>query len=257
MIVSKNLTIGYKNKSKQKIVASNINFKIEKGKLVAVLGENGIGKSTLLKTLSKVQKPISGEISINNKNLNKISVKELSKKISLVLTEHLPQSQLTVFELIALGRQPHTNWLDKLTKLDILKIDEAIKQTGINYIKNNKYYELSDGQLQIVLIARALAQDTEIIILDEPTAHLDLHHSIKIFYLLKKLVKKTDKTVIISTHQINMAIQLSDEILLLKKNSFYHGTAQKLILENAFENLFSKDMVNFNKELGQFVITKI
>lgn len=174
-----------------------------------------------------------------------------------MLTERLPESQLTVFELVALGRQPYTNWIDKLSENDIEKVNIAIEQTEIAHLKNNRFYELSDGQLQRVLIARALAQDTEIIILDEPTAHLDMHHTIKIFSLLKKLVEKTSKTIIISSHEVNLSIKLSDEIILLTDNQFYSGTPEKLINENAFDNLFSKELINFNSTLQQFVVNKI
>ena len=256
ILKTENLSIGYQQKKLDKIIVSNINLEIEKGKLITVLGRNGIGKSTLLRTLSKVQKPISGTVFINQKKLDKLTEKELSTQLSLVLTERLPESQLTVYELIALGRQPYTNWIDKLTETDIEKVETAIKQTEIEHLKNNRFYELSDGQLQRVLIARALAQDTEIIILDEPTAHLDMHHTIKIFSLLQKLVADTQKTIIISTHEVNLAIQLADEILLLSKNSFHYGTPNKLIENNAFDTLFSKGIVNFNKTLQQFTINK-
>ena len=190
------LSIGYNQKKRTKIITSEINLEIKKGKLVAILGKNGIGKSTLLRTLSKVQEPLSGKIFINQKNIQELSEKELSTQVSLVLTERLPESQLTVYELIALGRQPYTNWIDKLCTTDVEKIEVAIKQTEIEHLKNRRFHELSDGQLQRVLIARALAQDTEIIILDEPTAHLDIHHTIKIFSLLKELVSKTKKQLL-------------------------------------------------------------
>lgn len=174
----------------------------------------------------------------------------------MVLTERLPESQLTVYELIALGRQPYTNWIDKLSDKDIEKVETAIHQTEIAHLKNNRFYELSDGQLQRVLIARALAQDTEIIILDEPTAHLDMHHTIKIFSLLQKLVAETKKTVLISSHEVNLSIQLADEIILLTENTLRSGTPKKLIEENAFDTLFPKELIHFNKELQQFVIRK-
>lgn len=228
---------------------------IEKGKLVSILGKNGIGKSTLLRTLSKVQKPLSGSIFINNTPLNSVSEKELSTQLSLVLTERLPESQLTVFELVALGRQPYTNWIDKLSPQDHQKVKLAIEQTEISHLQNNRFYELSDGQLQRVLIARALAQDTEIIILDEPTAHLDMHHTIKIFSLLKELISKTNKTIIISSHEINLSIQLSDEIVLFSDEKLYTGTPKKLIEENAFDHLFSKEHIRFNSKLQQFIVT--
>ncbi|QTD39234.1 ABC transporter ATP-binding protein [Polaribacter batillariae] len=256
ILKTENLTIGYQQKKQAKIVFSDVNLSIKKGKLISVLGKNGIGKSTLLRTISKVQKPLDGNVILENKNLNNYTEKELSTKLSLVLTEHLPESQLTVFELIALGRQPYTNWIDKLSKEDIEKVNLAIEQTEIKHLKNNRFYELSDGQLQRVLIARALAQDTPIIILDEPTAHLDMHHTLKIFSLLQKLVAETSKTILISTHEVNLAIQLSDDIILLTENTIFSGTSLELIKMNAFDDLFPKNIINFNKTLQQFVINK-
>ncbi|CAM1352722.1 ABC transporter ATP-binding protein [Tenacibaculum insulae] len=249
-----NLSIGYQTKKQQSVIASNINFSVEKGKFVALLGKNGIGKSTLLRTLSKVQNPLNGTIEINQKNSVDYSNQELATSLSLVLTERLPQSQLTVFELIALGRQPYTNWIDKLSAKDLAQVNWAIEQTSIKHLKEKRFYELSDGQLQRVLIARALAQDTEIIILDEPTAHLDIHHTFKVFSLLKKLVNKTGKTILISTHEVNLAIQLADEFILLSETKIYNGTSEELISKNAFDELFPKELISFNKTLKQFVI---
>ncbi|TXD47171.1 ABC transporter ATP-binding protein [Polaribacter sp. IC073] len=256
VLKTEHLTIGYQQKKKDKIVLSDINLSIEKGKLISVLGKNGIGKSTLLRTLSRVQKSISGTIYFESKNLSEYSENELSKKLSLVLTERLPESQLTVFELIALGRQPYTNWIDTLSETDLEKVNWAIAQTEITHLKDNRFYELSDGQLQRVLIARALAQDTAVIILDEPTAHLDMHQTINIFSLLQKLVQQTQKTIIISSHEINLALQLSDEIILLTENNIQFGTTTQLISKDAFENLFPNNLLKFNKSLQQFVINK-
>ncbi len=203
-----------------------------------------------------MQNPLKGAIFIKDKNLTEYTNSELSTALSLVLTERLPESQLTVFELVALGRQPYTNWIDKLSENDIQKINWAMTQTEIEHLKDNRFYELSDGQLQRVLIARALAQDTEIIILDEPTAHLDIHHTIKIFSLLQNLVKNTQKTILISTHEVNLALQLSDELMLLSEENITYGTPEKLIKQNAFENLFPSELINFNKTLKQFIINK-
>ncbi len=256
VLETKNLSIGYQTKKQQTVIAANINLSVEKGKFVALLGKNGIGKSTLLRTLSKVQKPLEGSIKINQKELSTYTNQELSTSLSLVLTERLPLSQLTVFELIALGRQPYTNWIDKLSPKDLKKVLWAIEETEIVHLKDKRFYELSDGQLQRVLIARALAQDTEIIILDEPTAHLDIHHTFKVFSLLKKLVEKTGKTIIISTHEVNLAIQLADEFILLSEKEIYSGTSKELINQNAFEKLFPKELISFNKTLEQFIIKK-
>jgi iron complex transport system ATP-binding protein len=255
-LAAQNLSVGYQLKKEFKVVIPDINLEIEKGKLITIIGKNGIGKSTLLRTFSKVQKPISGKVLLNGKNLQESTQKELSTQLSLVLTERIPESQLTVYELIALGRQPYTNWIDKLSTTDIEKIEKAIVQTEIEHLKNNPFYELSDGQLQRVLIARALAQDTEIIILDEPTAHLDMQQTIKIFSLLKKLVSETQKTVILTTHEVNLAIQLADEIILLTPNKVYFGTTSECIQAKAFDDLFPGKLITFNKKIQQFIVNK-
>lgn len=249
-----NLSIGYASKKSSIVVAENINFNIEKGTFVTLLGKNGIGKSTLLKTISHVQKPLSGAVYIQNKNLKNYTNKDLANYVSLVLTERLPESQLTVFELIALGRQPYTNWIGNLSETDISCINNAMELTETTHLKSHRFYELSDGQLQRVLIARALAQDTPLIILDEPTAHLDLHHTLRIFKVLKKLVAETSKTIFISTHEVNLAIKFSDEIALMTANSFHKNTPEKLIAQNVFEALFSDEMLQFDKSLQQFVM---
>lgn len=254
ILVTEGLTIGYESKKTTKIVAENIQLQLKKGTFVSLLGKNGVGKSTLLRTLSNVQKPLQGDIYIDQKNLNQFSNQQLATCISLVLTERLPESQLTVFELVALGRQPHTNWVDQLTAFDIEKIDTAMKLTEVSHLASQRYYELSDGQLQRVLIARALAQDTPLIILDEPTAHLDLHHTLQIFRVLKKLVTETSKTILISTHEVNLAIKFSDEIALMNENSFYKDTPEKLIENHLFDALFSDEMIHFDQNLQQFVI---
>ena len=237
-------------------MASNIDLSIEKGKLVTVLGKNGIGKSTLLRTVAKVQEPLNGSIFINNKKLESYSHQELATSLSMVLTERLPESQLTVFELVALGRQPYTNWIDKLSDADLEKINWVIDETEIHHLKDKRFYELSDGQLQRVLIARALAQDTEIIILDEPTAHLDLHHTIKIFALLKNLTEKTLKTIIMSSHEVNLSIKFADKIILFTDTEIFTGSPSLLIKNNSFDNLFPREIVTFNRNLEQFIINK-
>jgi iron complex transport system ATP-binding protein len=255
-IETKNLHIGYQQKKSVSTIQKNISVQLHKGELVGILGKNGIGKSTLLRTLTGVQDAISGEVLIQGKNIQSYSLKELSSLISLVLTERLPESQLTVYELVALGRQPYTNWIGRLEKKDIEKINWALEQTEILSLANRHFNELSDGQLQRVLIARALAQDTQIILLDEPTAHLDMHHTIKIFKLLKKLSKEANKTIIITTHEVNLAINSSDQLILLTDKEVVAGSKELLIESNSFDHLFSSEIVNFNSSLEQFIVTK-
>ncbi len=254
ILKTNNLSIGYTSKKKQQVIASNINIDLEKGKLIGLLGKNGIGKSTLLRTLSKVQPKILGEIFFNGKELEQTTTQVLSQQISLVLTERIPESNLTVYELIALGRQPYTNWIGTLTEKDREHINFAIKNTNIEKLVTKKCDELSDGQLQKVMIARALAQNTEIIILDEPTAHLDIHHKIEVFNLLKTLVTKFNKTIIISTHEVQLALQLSDELWLMNETSFISGETQHLITTGNLSNLFESELIKFDSKSKQFII---
>jgi len=249
----KNLSIGYTSKKQELIIAKDINVQLNQPKFIAILGKNGIGKSTLLRTISKVQLALGGEIFIDNKNITTYNSVELSKKISVVLTERIPPSNLTVYELIALGRQVYTNWIGTLTSYDKSMIDKAIDQVKINNLKNQKVDELSDGQYQKVMIARALAQDTSLILLDEPTAHLDIVNKAEVFKLLKELVKTQQKTILISSHELQLAIQLADDLWLMSDKKFVSGTKKELIANDRLQNLFESKIISFNKETNQFI----
>jgi iron complex transport system ATP-binding protein len=249
-----NISIGYSSKKEIKTIATNINLSFEKGKLISLIGANGIGKSTLLRTLTGIQKPISGEVFLNNKKIQNYSNLELAQNLSLVLTEKLPPSNLTIFEIIALGRQPYTNWIGKLSNEDVFQIDKAIQVTNIEHLRDKKHFEISDGQLQIVLIARALAQDTPLIILDEPTTHLDLLHKVSLLKLLKKLTLETNKCILFSTHDIDLAIQLSDEMVVMLPEKIIQNNPCKLIESGIFNELFNDSSIVFDDKKGKFVI---
>ena len=167
------LSIGYTSKKEVTTIATDINISLNKGKLITLIGGNGIGKSTLLRTITAIQKPISGEVFLNEKNIFTIENSDLAQQQSLVLTDKLPSSNLSVWELIALGRQPYTNWIGTLSEEDFNKITTAIQLTNIEHLIEKKHHEISDGQLQKVLISRALAQDTDLIILDETMSNID------------------------------------------------------------------------------------
>jgi len=248
------LSIGYSSKNKKTVIAKNLSLKLHKGELVCLLGKNGIGKSTLLRTITKVQPKLSGLIRLNNKNLDQINSNELAKNISLVLTEKIPPSNLTVYELIALGRQPYTNWLGTLSKDDVEQIDFAIEQMHLQNLMDKRCDELSDGQLQRVMICRALAQNTNIIILDEPTAHLDIQHKILTFQILQNLAKKLHKTILISTHEIQLALQMADTLWLMTDHDFITGNPKKLIENNNINQLFDSNTIHFDKKSNQFKI---
>ncbi|TDD75254.1 ABC transporter ATP-binding protein [Flavobacterium caseinilyticum] len=248
------ISIGYSHKKENTIVASNIDLCLEKGKLIALIGANGIGKSTLLRTITGIQKTISGSVLLNGQNIHEINALTLAQNLSVVLTEKLPPSNLTVFELIALGRQPYTNWIGKLTDVDIVKVNEAMQLTQISHLAAKKHYEISDGQLQKVLVARALAQDTPLIILDEPTTHLDLLHKVGLFKLLKTLTHETGKCILFSTHDIEMAIQLSDEMIIMTPETVQQDQPCNFISKGSFNTLFKDEHIIFDAEKGKFMI---
>lgn len=253
---TKNLTIGYASKKAETIIASNINLKLHQGELVGLVGANGIGKSTLLRTLTNVQDSLGGEVSIKSKLLQTYSSIDLAKVLSLVLTESVTSKNLSVFELVALGRQPYTNWVGNLSETDINITNTALAQTNIENLKHKKCYELSDGQLQKVMIARALSQDTSLIILDEPTTHLDMYHKAYILKLLQKLVKNTNKTILFSSHEIDLAIQLCDKLIVMTKDSIITDTPKNLIKQGAFNSLFPEDLIVFDEKIGSFRVIK-
>lgn len=213
-----------------------------------------MGKSTLLRSLSGVQEILKGEIAVDGLPLKKLSSQQLAEQISVVLTEQPISKNLSVFELIALGRQPYTNWIGTLSQNDINHIKNAIKLVDIEAIQHKKCYELSDGQLQKVLIARALAQDTPLVILDEPTTHLDIYHQAYVLKLLKTLTLQTRKSILFATHEINLALQLCDRIILMEKNNVSIGSPSELIENDVFSNLFPSDLIVFDKISSSFKI---
>jgi iron complex transport system ATP-binding protein len=247
---TENITIGYPNK----IVSKQISIHLNPGNLITLIGVNGVGKSTLIRTITGIIRPLKGDVFLNDSNLNTYTTWDLAKQISVVLTDKLPPSNLTVYELVALGRQPYTNWLGQLNTEDYKKVEEAILLTEIEHLKHKKHYELSDGQLQKVLIARALAQDTPLIVLDEPTTHLDLVHKVSVYKLLKKLALQTNKCILVSTHDMDLSLQMSDEIIVLTKKQVYHNTPQQLVNDGIFEKLFVHDDIYFDKVRAKFII---
>jgi len=254
ILQTQHLRIGYSSKAQTKVIASDVSIQLEQGKLIGLVGANGIGKSTLLRTLTGIQKSLSGTVLLNEKPIDSFEPLALAQQISVVLTEKLPPSNLTVYELIALGRQPYTNWLGKLTEEDKIQIENAISLTEIGHLIHQKYYEISDGQLQKVLIARALAQDTPLIVLDEPATHLDLLHKVSLFKLLKKLTVETQKCIMFSTHDIDLAIQLSDEMIVMTNEKVIQNQPCNLILDGTFSNLFLSENILFDSEKGKFII---
>lgn len=247
LLSTSSLNIGYRERRNVISIAEAINFEITSGELVALIGINGSGKSTLLKTLSGQIPALGGGINIGGQSLDDLHTKNLGAYLSLVLTNEAVSRQLTVFELVALGRHPYTNWLGQMNDEDIIKVNKALNQVDLIQKKDKLCDSLSDGQFQKVLIARALAQDTPLILMDEPTTHLDMFHKAYVLQLLKSIVKTSQKSILFASHEINLALQLCDKIILIDQQKVIFGSPSELIQKKAFSSLFPSDFIVFDE----------
>jgi iron complex transport system ATP-binding protein len=229
MIELKELTIGYAQKNNTKVVASNINATLHSGRLTCLIGANGIGKSTLLRTLSAFQPPLSGEIFIDSESpipLSTLTDKQLSRLIGVVLTEKPDVQNMTVFELVGLGRSPYTGFWGRLNEDDKEVVKESLRLVGIESLQDRLIQTLSDGERQKTMIAKALAQQTPVIYLDEPTAFLDYPSKVEMLTLLRHLARETGKTIFLSTHDMELALQIADELWLMTAGTPSSDTAE-------------------------------
>ena len=244
LLSAENLTIGY---SAQHPVAANLSLTLAKGQLTSLLGPNGVGKSTLLRTLANLQRPLSGSISVNGTNIASLTAQELSRTIALVLTDRVSAGGLTVFELVSLGRQPYTGFFGRLTDADKELVIKAMTDVGIAAKAECHVSELSDGERQKVMIAKALAQETPVIFLDEPTAFLDFPSKVEIMLLLHNLSRTTGKTIFLSTHDLELALQISDTIWLMdRQKGVVIGTPEKLATDGSLNNFFTQRGIEFD-----------
>jgi iron complex transport system ATP-binding protein len=245
------LAIGYRHAGRKPMVlASGLNLILKKGQVTGLLGPNGSGKSTLLRTLSGLQPVIEGTIQVLGNPVISRNVKQTARILSIVLTERIEVRNLSVFEMVGMGRYPHNNWMGRISKADRAIIDQALDQVHLSGYSSQLVDELSDGEQQRVLIARALAQDTPLIILDEPTAHLDLPNRISTMHLLKSLAGETGKSILFSSHDLDLAIMVTDILWLLKKGGeLLTGHPDSLMQAHAFEQVFSADQDLTAKEV--------
>jgi iron complex transport system ATP-binding protein len=222
------LSVGYG----QNTVLSNISVELKAGELVCFMGPNGIGKSTLIKTLMGLQQPLGGEIKFQS-NGNR------ERQMAVVLTDRVQHPQLTVEELITLGRYPYLSWNLALQEEDKMLVNKSIEQVRIQHLVNKKISELSDGQMQMVMIARALAQDTHILLLDEPTAHLDLNNRVEIMNVLKRLTRDTNRGILLATHELDLALQTADKVWIATTDrKLKTGIPEDLVLDGSFDEVF-------------------
>lgn len=253
-LFTQSLAIGYRSMKNPQNIVSQCDLAIDLGTMVGLIGINGSGKSTLLRTLAGMQKPLDGALYIMGKPIQEITITEMAALVSVVLTNQPISKNLSVLELVSLGRQPYANWLGVINHEDTAVIEAALIATDCATYRDAKCYELSDGQLQRVLIARALAQDTPIILLDEPLSHLDLHHKAALLKLLKNIAHNQGKTIVFSTHDIEHILPLCDELLLLQEGHCQQGTPKQLIVNGVFDTLFPSEHITFDANSGRFSI---
>ncbi|WP_439555248.1 ABC transporter ATP-binding protein [Dyadobacter sp.] len=251
------LSIGYRSKRADLVIAGDLNLSLQAGQLVCLLGANGSGKSTLMRTLAGLQPALAGKILLGQHELARLKPQELATQLSLVLTERLETGNLTAQEVITLGRTPYTGWLGQLSETDRRQIDLAITYTATESLLHRQISQLSDGERQKVMLARALAQDTGVILLDEPTAHLDLPNRIGLMKLLHRLAAETNKAILLSTHELDLALQTADQLWLMKKGgALLAGVPEDLILSGAFESVFDQENFFFDTNTGTFNIQR-
>ena len=255
VLSAKELTVGYRKGNSTSPVISGLNLSLSRGKLVALIGANGIGKSTLLRTLVGNQPPLEGEVSISGIRIGEISRKDLSLLLGIVNTERTQAGALTVREVVSLGRQPYTGFLGILSKNDKSIVEKAMQDAGILHKASSFLAELSDGERQKVMIAKALAQCTPIIILDEPTAFLDVASRMETMLLLHNLAHKQNKAVLLSSHDLSQSMMLADELWVVTNDrKIISGNTEDVVLLGAMDSIFASSIISFDLLQGDFCI---
>lgn len=247
----KNLTVSYADNN----IINNMNLSIPKGKISIIIGANGCGKSTLLKTISRINKPKSGDIFINNKNIKNVKEKSIAKEVAFLPQGPVCPSGLTVRELVAFGRFPHQKMIGGLNSHDKEVIDWAIEETGLSEFAEREVESLSGGQRQRAWIAMTLAQETEIIMLDEPTTYLDMSYQLEVLEVLQKLNREKKITVVIVLHELNNACRFADNIIGLKNGKIIcEGKPIDVINKKSLKEIYGIDANIKESENGEYPI---
>jgi len=253
ILEANNLSIGWKKGRKLNVLAQDINFKAKEGYLIALVGPNGAGKSTLLKTIAGLQPSCGGSLFLMGKEISRISVEERAQLLACVFPERIETGYLTVWELVAFGRYPYTNARHRLTKEDRQQVMEALSMVGMENFKNRTVSSLSDGERQKVQIARAVAQSTALLIFDEPTAFLDAPSRIEVFRLAERLVRQAGKTLLLCTHEVDLALKTADELWVIDRAHHFSAGAPFVIARSgAIGRAFDLPSVAFDVFSGTF-----
>lgn len=254
-LITGNLSIGYHTGKRREVaIHQGINLELRSSQITCLLGPNGSGKSTLIRTLCGLQSSLAGFVEINGKPVEKRSPDELSRLVSIVLTGESEISNINVFSMVAYGRSPYTGYFGKLSETDVKIVENALQSTGIEHLRHQKFETLSDGEKQKVMIAKSLAQETPLILLDEPTAFLDFPGKVEIMQLLRNTAREHQKAILLSTHDINLAIQFADCLWLMARDRpMITGTPEDLVLRGEIGSFFDKKQIRFETESGTFI----
>ncbi|MDD2206412.1 MAG: ABC transporter ATP-binding protein [Aminobacterium sp.] len=253
LLSAENLSIGYGKGGKRRIVAQNLSATLYEGELVCLVGPNGAGKTTLLKTLAGTQKPLAGKSKAMETEISTLTPIKRAQTLSFVLSGRPFVQGFTVFELASLGRYPYTNWRGELQESDKKTVLQALSDVKVQHLMERDFSELSDGESQRVLIARALAQDTPILLLDEPTAFLDLPRKVELLSLLRQYAWEKRKGVLMSLHDIDLALRFADRLWVMNPSgSFVVGTPEDLALSGVIGEVFSTDTIHFSEDTGEW-----
>ena len=253
-LAAHSLAVGYRTgRTSRHTVLEDVNLKLNQGEFACMLGPNGAGKSTLLRTFGNMQPPFAGSVEIGGQYIGRLSSHVLAKLLSVVLTDRLTVGRLTSYELVGLGRYPYTGWSAGMTTEDHKIIRWAIRATRSDDLAARDVSELSDGERQRVMIARALAQQPTVMLLDEPTAFLDLPTRVEITGLLKRLTRETGLAVLMSTHDLDLALRSADTLWLITPGrEVMQGAPEDLILRGALQSTFSSEELVFDSDMGGF-----
>ncbi|MDM8003795.1 MAG: ABC transporter ATP-binding protein [Bacteroidota bacterium] len=249
---TKDLAVGYRNRKKTFTVMKGISLQARRGELVALIGRNGTGKSTLLRTLVGLQPPLGGEIMLDSRSLQDTGMSDLPRIVSFVSTEPVAVRNIRVRDVVALGRFPYTNWIGTRTAADNDAVTAALEATGMAWLAERSIDSISDGERQRTLIARSLAQDTGLLVMDEPTAFLDLPSRYGIVSLLRSLTREKGKCVIYSTHDLDTAINEADRIWLMTEEGVSNGAPEDLMLKGTLASAFESPLLSFSVNDGTF-----
>jgi len=246
------LRTGYRSGRDEIIILDDLYSTALRGELIAVIGKNGAGKSTLLRTIIGLQPAVGGKIYYEGKDIHEYSRLELARKVGFISTEIVRATNMNVYDLVSLGRYPYTNWMGRIDRENHNRIIEALENAGMTAFHSRFISELSDGERQRAMIARILAQDTGLMVMDEPTAFLDIGSKFEILHLLHNLAKTTGKTIIFSTHDLQMAISQADKIWLLKDKRLVEGAPEDLMIQGEFDHIFDSSPARYNSDQGTF-----